>query len=245
MKRKLLLSVFFTCFIILLATLTVFATLPSTYGYYNFYTISGNMYTVQYEQNHLFPGQAQMLANYYYQYCPGAFDLSPATTEYNCHGYAWCESPDNTHYRLFDIDPFLNDSHTHQLTAAEVQVGDRIVYYGLDGNNGFTPLHSGVIAYVLSGNSFMVISKWGEGALYQHDYSDVPPDYYCDYNNSDLVYGFYRYDNMHSYSIFDPFDDTIHECRCGICGHMTFEEHNYVDFPDGMYCPDCGHVIQF
>ncbi|UEA31928.1 hypothetical protein [Granulicatella elegans] len=106
--------------------------------------------------------------SYFDKTYPNAKRLRGATTNYNCHSYAWYSTSANNRYWINDTSPYKNDgSYT---------------------NVGFLPKHSGQILYypVEGGHSAIVnrtssniwgvnmTSKWGRAGLYNHNYGNDP-----------------------------------------------------------------------
>ncbi len=108
---------------------------------------------------------------------PNVSILAPATTNYNCHSYAWYHAREEGNpFWLNDPDTYWKDgSYSPVKNPSE---GD-IVYYG---TKGFE--HSGVVAKK-SGSTLRVQSKWGMECLLLHDMEDCP--YYRN-GGKDIIY---------------------------------------------------------
>lgn len=108
---------------------------------------------------------------------PNVSILAPATTNYNCHSYAWYHS--NETWNPFWLDnPSLYRKDGSYSTVKTPSEGD-IVYYGTRGLE-----HSGVVAKK-SGSTIRVQSKWGKMCLVLHDLEDCP--YYRN-GGKDIIY---------------------------------------------------------
>lgn len=105
---------------------------------------------------------------------PNAVLLSPATTNYNCHSYAWYSQSTSNTYWMNDPSAYWTDGSYKRTTNPGV--GNKI-YYSTSGNE-----HTGVITSRVAGppsNGDMaalltVTSKWGQAGLYRHNAKDCP-----------------------------------------------------------------------
>jgi len=168
--------------------------------------------------------------------------VSEATSQYNCHSYAWyLRSVTNKKFiDNPDISNIINDFHCVRVTSSP-QIGDIIVYKsGVSWNFffGCSPkteewAHSGV---VVSTNPIRVRSKWGPGCLWVHLRDDVPDDY--KYNDSVEV-RYYRYSMTHnSLSQYTYISAAKHRARCA-CGKYITEPHTFM--PNSNICEFCGY----
>ena len=96
-----------------------------------------------------------------------AIEISPPTTSFNCHGFAYARSHGWFNYpRRFFEDDF------DRMNLASAQVDDVVVY--MDGD---TLMHSAKITQVVSGKIVELHSKWGELAVLAHSLTGVPDEY--------------------------------------------------------------------
>lgn len=105
---------------------------------------------------------------------PNAVLLSPATSVYNCHTYAWYNQSTNNTYWMSDPSAYWKDGSYSSTTNPSLN--DKI-YYSARGEE-----HTGVITERLAGppiggdmaSLLTVTSKWGKGGLYRHKAKDCP-----------------------------------------------------------------------
>ncbi len=97
---------------------------------------------------------------------PNATRLGTATTNYNCHSYAWYYQSTSNIYWMNDPTAYMLDgSYAISIPSA----GDKVYYTSAD--------HSGVI-YAVNPNNVqnpvIITSKWGSCGLYRHYLNDCP-----------------------------------------------------------------------
>lgn len=134
----------------------------------------------------LTPAQKTAIANDVKKSYPRAVFLSEATSNYNCHSYAWYSQSTSTNkYWMNDPSAYWTDGSYKKSTSGAK--GYRI-YYSTSGNE-----HTGIITTMYSGppapgkewsSLTEVTSKWGKAGLYKHMANDCP--YYV--NESALRY---------------------------------------------------------
>lgn len=110
---------------------------------------------------------------------PQWYGNTPNPDAYNCHFYAWGASPggNSTQFPSWSNTPNTADYHSLNYNAAN-QVGDRIVYYGINSQGSLYATHSGIVTGVDSnGMATEITSKWGEMGVYEHAPVDVPSTY--------------------------------------------------------------------
>ena len=98
---------------------------------------------------------------------PEAIEISPPTTGFNCHGFAYAES----HGWFNHPDRFFEDDFD-QMNLASARVNDVVIY--MDGD---TLMHSAIITRVVSGQIVELHSKWGDLAVLVHSLTGVPAEY--------------------------------------------------------------------
>lgn len=118
---------------------------------------------------------------------PGVGLLRSATTNYNCHSYAWYSQAYKNTYWLNDPKPYMTDgSYMYQGTTSGY--GGERVYYSVAGNE-----HSGIVYNRVAGaigpdayQNVNVLSKWGHYGLVRHSAQN------CPYYASGLALQFYK-----------------------------------------------------
>lgn len=98
---------------------------------------------------------------------------------YNCHFYAWGPSDGGNNPEFPSWSQTPNTDGYHSLDFSDPnQVGDRVVYYGVDENGNVYATHSGIVTGVdENGMATQITSKWGQMGLYEHAPTDVPASY--------------------------------------------------------------------
>lgn len=108
---------------------------------------------------------------------PKATRKSPATTNYNCHSYAWYSQSTGNRYWMNNPTAYMTDGSYKRSTDIRPRQGFKVYYYNAD--------HSGVVnnIKVISGvQTFLYWSKWGSAGLYEHTVS------YCPYSGGTRHY---------------------------------------------------------
>lgn len=108
-------------------------------------------------------------------YYPNATLLRSATTNYNCHSYAWYSRLATNKYWMNDPSAYMSDGSYTQIVLLPAIVSlNTIVYY----NNSD---HSAVVTTAgppgALGSLIKVTSKWGSYGLVQHNVSYSPYTY--------------------------------------------------------------------
>ena len=153
--------------------------------------------------------------------------IGAPTSAYNCHSYAWYSASEDNPYWIVDVDVYINDVHTDQISKEDCRAGDIIVYY----DEQEQPVHSAVVTEI-DGIRIMCISKWGVGHLCRHEVDDVPNAYK---NNGTPDCRYYRirpHNNTVSYNA------STHTYSCSDCPYSITEPHK--QSPLGI-CLTCGY----
>lgn len=117
---------------------------------------------------------------------PNVKYLREATTNYNCHSYAWYSSSSSNKYWMNNPMPYMTDKSYIYRGYSKASIGDK-VYYSVSGGK-----HSGRVTGRASGpigpNAYKIVtvtSKWGKTGLYKHNAEN------CPYYSSGLALKFY------------------------------------------------------
>lgn len=168
--------------------------------------------------------------------------LADPTSAYNCHAYAWCETPVSNPYWINDVDSFISDIHTEYITdtrnVENARVGDIAVYFNLYDE----PVHSAIITEI-SENSLICVSKWGASVLCEHELSYVPKTYW--YTSTTYYCRIYRI-SQHAWS-YATSVSYQHTRTCTICDYELTEEcvYSITYNNNGTHtatCTTCGHT---
>ncbi len=117
---------------------------------------------------------AEAAQAYYYTIStyPNVIVKSKATTNYNCHSYAWySQDVNNNVYWMNDPALYISDGSYKKL--GKKALGQKVCY--IKGTKEY--VHSGIV-YSLSNGKTTIISKWGAGPLVCHEVS------YCPYSGT-------------------------------------------------------------
>lgn len=137
---------------------------------YYVYTPRGTAVPVLRYGELLSPTEKVFWDNYVRDTFPGATVVRTATTNYNCHSYAWYSTSSGNLNWMSNPGAYMSDGSYIRRSGGVT--GNRIndkIYYG-------TPnyLHSGIVyARSMGGNAY-VQSKWGSMGLVKHYYSNCP-----------------------------------------------------------------------
>lgn len=116
--------------------------------------------------------------NYYDKRYPNATRKASATTNFNCHSYAWYSQNTRTNkYWMNDPSKYWSDGSYKKFTDLRPRVGFKVYYY--NGN------HSAIVKAikVIDGaQTFWYQSKWGSAGVYYHF------DNYCPYRSGNRFY---------------------------------------------------------
>ncbi|MBR4054577.1 MAG: CHAP domain-containing protein [Clostridia bacterium] len=187
----------------------------------------------------------------------GATWLSTATAYYNCHSYAWY-SQDTATNRYWIDDPkgfYLAGAYGQVSTPQE---GDIICYYDNKGTaDPFDDvnLHSGIVVAVSEGVSnnlcgdsdlVTVVSKWGAGALYEHNGYRCPYTSFASASSGQADYVKYYRKHVFAYM---PKDNDEHVARCTECGYMCSLAHakdtfSIIQQNYSVHTATCGQCFQ-
>lgn len=123
--------------------------------------------------------EASEAYNYTVKNYPNATIISGATTNYNCHSYAWYSQSTSNKYWMNNPGAYMSDGSYKKVGTKPTATGQKVCYTQYPLNNPF--IHSGVV-YSISGNTIKLTSKWGAGPLVRHNVSYSPyggtPIYY-------------------------------------------------------------------
>ncbi len=120
--------------------------------------------------------------DYYAQIFPAAVHLSTGTTLYNCHSYAWYSQSTTNKFWMPDPSPYMKPGcgyvQYYPQNYSVPETGLKVFYDNKSVENN----HSAVITGRYSGsvnsgynyNLVKCVSKWGQGALYEHRLVDNP-----------------------------------------------------------------------
>lgn len=129
------------------------------------------VYYVQYGEQ-LSSQDKQNYRNYVYQNYSNCSILAEATTNYNCHSYAWyitsfntSRYPDPLTVWIPDPSPFMSDG-SYTYVGSNPTANGQKVYYPYSGNE-----HSGVVTNY---STKEITSKWGPGPLVRHNVYNCP-----------------------------------------------------------------------
>ncbi|ADL53736.1 hypothetical protein [Clostridium cellulovorans] len=106
---------------------------------------------------------------------PGIGLLRSATSNYNCHSYAWYSQATSNVYWINNPTPYMTDGSYNYMGTASGYSGER-VYYSSPGNE-----HSGIVYNRIAGTigpdaygNVNVLSKWGTYGLVRHSAQNCP-----------------------------------------------------------------------
>ena len=146
----------------------------------------------------------------------GAIRLDEPTNKYNSHSYAWYNQQYNSNiYKINSPNAYISDG-SYKLKTDGIEVGDIVCYYRVklsydDNRTQLTSVepylaHSAKVksidgdfnVYDLESlENLTLISKWGDGGLYEHSGTNCPYYYDCLQTNP------YTIDDLH----FENMDD--------------------------------------
>lgn len=144
--------------------------LVSPLATYYVYTPRGTAVAVSRRGELLTPAEKVAMDNYVRNTYPGITVVRTATTNYNCHSYAWYNTSSSNLYWMNSAYAYMSDGSYIRRSGGIT--GNRIndkIYYGATNY-----LHSGIVyARSMGGNAY-VQSKWGSMGLVKHYYSNCP-----------------------------------------------------------------------
>jgi len=101
---------------------------------------------------------------------PNTTLLSVATSNYNCHSYAWySQSPSSNLFWINDPSAYMTDG-SYTYVGTNPTGNYQKVFYNYTGSE-----HSGIVTNY---SSKQITSKWGEGPLVSHNIYDCPYFYF-------------------------------------------------------------------
>lgn len=166
---------------------------------------------------------------------PNAIRRANATDLYNCHSFAWySQDTVNNHYWIDDPSLYITDGSYVEVDFANAAQGDVICYINASGQN----IHSGLISSKnastasnnLCGdaNRFVVLSKWGEYALYEHNgYECAYTTYRSEFTSPAVTVKFYQNTtHSHTFNAYNYDDFEYHQERCS-CGMTFYYAHTW------------------
>lgn len=132
------------------------------------YTPKGSAVSVLIRGEELSASQKASMDTYMAQTYPRATKLQTATTNYNCHSYAWYSQSTSNIYWMNDPSKYMSDGSYIKVGFTPTAAGQKM-YYPVSGG------HSAVV-YTASSNIWNVVptSKWGSYGLYRHKYGIDP-----------------------------------------------------------------------
>ncbi len=117
--------------------------------------------------------------NYTVKNYPNALIIGAATTNYNCHTYAWYSQSTNNIYWMNNPGKYMEDGSYSKVGTTPTAVNQKVCYIQYPLTNPY--IHSGIV-YKISGTTITLQSKWGAGPLVIHNVSYSPyggtPIYY-------------------------------------------------------------------
>lgn len=213
---------------------------------------------------------------------PSASKIGGATCSYNCFTYALILDGNIDHVtrpevknRLFcmnDITKLLvaYNKCFQKVSFANVRKGDIVLYKVLSSQSSGGTSDTFYVGYNhcaiveqkgVTIDSTIVKSKWGQGAVYQHNIFDNPYVAGCDIvtgqnsinaiEKKRIEISFVRF--SHSYEVKgeimleNPLNaitskSYCHKVECKDCGVFHFENHQYIANGNNMICKLCGYV---
>lgn len=109
---------------------------------------------------------------------PNATKLREATTNYNCHSYAWHLQTLPNVFWINDPSPYMTDG-SYAYVGTSPTANKQKVFYDYGDN-----AHSGIVTNY---KTQQITSKWGEGPLVSHNVYDCPY-FYIPLNPDMIVY---------------------------------------------------------
>ncbi len=114
------------------------------------------------------------LDNYIASSYPNVVKQRSATTNYNCHSYAWYSTSSSNQYWMNDPSAYWKDGSYSSVSLSNVGAGDKVFYTYGDHSARVYSRVTGPISSDYKGLKF--ISKWGQCGLYIHTPTDAPYD---------------------------------------------------------------------
>ena len=117
--------------------------------------------------------------NYTVNRYPKAIICADATTNYNCHSYAWYNQATTNKYWMNIPGKYMTDGSYKKVGAKPTATNQKVCYIQYQFDNPY--IHSGIVKKI-SGNIITIHSKWGAGPLVRHPVGYSPyggtPTYY-------------------------------------------------------------------
>lgn len=102
---------------------------------------------------------------------PNVEIVSNATTNYNCHSYAWYSQSTSNVYWMENPGLYMTDGSYTKVGTTPTATGQKVCYTQYPLVNPY--VHSGIV-YSISGSTIKLKSKWGSGPLVIHNVSYSP-----------------------------------------------------------------------
>lgn len=110
---------------------------------------------------------------------PNAVIVRNATTNYNCHSYAWYSQSSSNPYWMNNPAEYMFDGSYTKVGTTPTATNQKVCYTQYPLNNPY--VHSGIV-YSISGSTIKLTSKWGAGPLVIHNVT------YSPYNGTPIYY---------------------------------------------------------
>lgn len=128
------------------------------------YTPKGTYVEVYLRGEELLDSQKNQINYYFDTAYPQATRLRGATTNYNCHSYAWYSTSSNNIFWMDDPSPYKTDGSYRNVGFLPTSPGQKLYYPVLGGHTAIVNKTSSSIWGV------DMTSKWGSAGLYKHTY---------------------------------------------------------------------------
>ena len=132
------------------------------------YTPKGSYVEVIIRGEQLSNSKKNQINSYFDKKYPKATRLREATTNYNCHSYAWYSTSSNNKYWINDPSPYQTDGSYQNVGSLPTSPGQKL-YYPTSG--GHTAIVNKTGSTIWGVN---MTSKWGQAGLYRYNYGDDP-----------------------------------------------------------------------
>lgn len=123
--------------------------------------------------------EAASAYNYTVQHYPNAKIVAGATTNYNCHSYAWYKQSTSNIYWMNNPGKYMSDGSYKRVGTTPTAKKQKVCYIQYPLTSPY--IHSGIV-YSISGSTIKIKSKWGAGPLVIHNVNYSPysgtPIYY-------------------------------------------------------------------
>lgn len=132
------------------------------------YTPKGSYVEVIMRGEELSNTEKDQINSYFDNTYSKATRLRGATTNYNCHSYAWYSTSSNNKYWMNDPSPYKTDGSYKNVGFLPTSSGQKFYYPVLGGHTAIVNKTASSIWGV------NLTSKWGQGGLYRHSYGNDP-----------------------------------------------------------------------